>query len=128
MTMAQNDKTPEALGAGTGGDEAGLFAGENSAAIWDDTGTRRLTGGGLGQNVWPPTDVLRDVVLRDGTTRTVAPGRYEAGETLVELREMFYGDQFPGGEPPYDPEAFDRLVRRPFRTSTWRNSRTCLAR
>ena len=22
---------------------------------------------------------------------------------------MFYGDQFPGGEPPYDPEAFDRF-------------------
>ena len=81
----------------------------NSPAIWDDTGTRRLTGGALGQGVWPPTDALQDVVLRDGSTRTMAPGRYEAGETLVELREMFYGDQWPDADPPYDPEAFDRF-------------------
>ena len=81
----------------------------NSPAIWDDSGTRRLTGGGLGQNVWPPTDALQDVVLRGGSTRTMAPGRYEAGETLLELREMFYGDQWPAEDPPYDPEAFDRF-------------------
>ena len=81
----------------------------NSPAIWDDSGTRRLAGGGLGQNVWPPTDALQDVVLRGGSTRTMAPGRYEAGETLLELREMFYGDQWPAEDPPYDPEAFDRF-------------------
>ena len=81
----------------------------NSPAIWDDTGTRRLSVGGLGQGVWPPTDALQDVVLRGGDTRTMAPGRYEAGETLLELREMYYGDQYPEQSAPYDPESFDRF-------------------
>ena len=81
----------------------------NTSAIWDDTGTQRVTSGSLGQQDWPPTDALQDVVLRGGDTRNLAPGRYEAGETLLELREMFYGDQYPDQSAPYDPEAFDRF-------------------